>query len=229
MWRFVSLSVGVAVCLVGCDQPPEVGEGFGVRKAGQQVGLQGAADPTGGQTLCGSEGGPKCELGSPCDPKGLGCQEESVGAWKCQTLADDCRSLDVPVCDQSILSCGTKKDVLVCSCGGAIMPRDCAIQNSRIAPDPSRCSRGTFPCGSDACRQGVEVCVTSKEAGGTPHCEGAAERGCDMFGIADCVCLETRESEECAFIDGGVEIRDRVEREDDPNNVLVEGYEEEQR
>lgn len=215
--RFVSLSLVATLCLSGCDQAADSGGVGASPKAPQDLERQASAEAS---AACGTDGGPKCALDTPCDPKGQGCQVASFGSLKCQTFAEDCSALQVPVCDASVLSCGTKKDILVCECGGKIVPRDCAIQNSRIAPDPTWCSRETFPCGSTTCREGLEVCVTSKESGGSPHCQSAAERGCSVFGIADCMCLDKGDTEECAFVTGGVEIRDRVEREDNPNNVF---------
>lgn len=211
------LGLAFALTLAGaCSSSSSGGSGSGSGGSGGAAeaggSTNGSSGGAGDNTTCGQPGGPACSLGTPCDPNRFDCVENSGGSLKCQTIAEDCTPLAVPVCGESTLSCATQGDFFVCACSGKVIPRDCAIQNSRIAPDASFCSVGVFDCGGSSCRQHLDVCVNSAlEDDPEPHCEEASERGCGTYDIADCRCLDTEEGQACRFVEPGhVEIFDEA-------------------
>lgn len=203
----------VAIAASGCSSSSGGGTG-GTEAAGGGANSTTTSAGMGSSVTCGEDGGPVCAPGTPCDPLKTNCTSYDINA-KCQTIDENCNPLDLPVCDQGSLGCGTGDGgPLVCACNGLVVPMQCAIQNSRPAPSLDGCATETYSCGDELCTSPTEVCVHSPESGqDDPHCESAEARGCMQFGIADCRCLEySQEAETCRSPELGQAFIEAVQR-----------------
>ena len=186
-WR-IGRGAGRAASLVwawtlvasGCDTTVQGDGGEAPSSAGSSSGQP-----------CGTEGGVACVEGASCDPD-LSCNDFLLACYRFTT---DCTPVHSPVCERRGGDCpmyGEKS----CGCSGEIRRSDCAQMGDQVAPDPARCSKGTFDCGAHQCRTYLDVCVGT---GAEPVCVAATALGCTRYGIADCFCLSVTDGEVCIY------------------------------
>lgn len=138
----------------------------------------------------------ECSCGSvPCEATCDGCGQACSptvpcpDAFHCAYSDHLCGAGVMGQCLVKPWGCQETQFMRSCGCSGTVAPADCLfIAGDDVAADATTCSKGTFSCGDQACKEFIEYCETV-HGGVADSTSYACKPSPCPTGIAECECI----------------------------------------